>query len=66
MLPPLAQDVPSLPCAWMMQSAAAMNHTSPDGRFVMELNNGDTWILYSSDPDMEFFYVPAQPNDPNK
>ncbi|CAM9504804.1 unnamed protein product, partial [Ectocarpus fasciculatus] len=42
------------------------NHTSPDGRFELELNDGSLWILYSSDPDIEFHYINAQPNEPNK
>lgn len=42
------------------------NHTSPDGRFELELNDGSMWILYSSDPELEFHYITAQPNEPNK
>lgn len=42
------------------------NHTSPDGRFELELNDGSLWLLYSSDPTLEFFYISAQPNEPNK
>lgn len=42
------------------------NHTNADGRFMMELNDGSTWILYSSESDIELFYIPALPNEPNK
>lgn len=42
------------------------NHTSDDGRFELELNDGSMWILYSSDPELEFHYINAQPNEPNK
>eukprot|EP00904_Undaria_pinnatifida_P011661 jgi/Undpi1/7625/HiC_scaffold_23.g10098.m1 len=42
------------------------NHTSTDGRFMLELNDGNRWILYSSDVSMALYYVPAQPNEPNK
>lgn len=46
------------------QSVSEGNHTSPDGRFVVELNDGKQWILYSSDHDLEFVYSPAAPNEP--
>lgn len=39
---------------------------SADGRFEIELNDGNVWILYSSDPEIEFLYVSALPNEPNK
>lgn len=47
------------------QSASGQNHTSPDGRFAVELNDGNTWVLYSSEVDLELSYIPAQPNEPN-
>lgn len=42
------------------------NHTSLNGRFELELNDGSVWILYSSNPELEFHYITAQPNEPNK
>ncbi|CAM9110958.1 unnamed protein product [Scytosiphon promiscuus] len=34
--------------------------TSSDGRFVLELNDGTTWILYSSDSSLEFVFVTSE------
>ena len=48
-----------------VQAVSDGNHTSTDGRFVLEFTNGNHWILYSSDESITF-YVPAQPNEPNK
>ena len=49
-----------------VQAVSDGNHTSTDGRFMLELNDGNRWILYSSDVSMALYYVPAQPNEPNK
>ena len=49
-----------------VQAVSDGNHTSIDGRFVLEFINGNHWILYSSDERITLFYVPAQPNEPNK
>ncbi|CAN0416063.1 unnamed protein product, partial [Ascophyllum nodosum] len=42
------------------------NHTSSDGRFLVELNNGNRWILYCSDHAIEFHYDSTKPNIPNR
>ncbi|CAM9216242.1 unnamed protein product [Ascophyllum nodosum] len=44
--------------------ATAVNHTSDDGRFMLELQDGSTWILYC-DTDLELTYSPAEPNEPD-
>eukprot|EP00752_Nemacystus_decipiens_P012462 g11038.t2 len=41
------------------------NHTSSDGRFVLDLNDGTTWILYSSDTNLELYHVPADIDRPS-
>lgn len=52
-------------CAYIEQGAMSTNHTSSDGTFKIELNDGSTWMLYSSNTDIEFYYAPAEPNQPN-
>lgn len=47
------------------QGVAAQNHTSSEGRFVLELNDGTTWILYSSDTNLELYHVPAEGSQPS-
>jgi len=42
-----------------------MDHASADGRFVMDLEDGTTWILYSSDPTIELRHVPASDGLPS-
>eukprot|EP00752_Nemacystus_decipiens_P007462 g6667.t1 len=47
-------------------SASSRVHTDSRGRFVLELNDGSTWIVYSSDQDLELSYVPATADTPSK
>ncbi|CAM9212408.1 unnamed protein product, partial [Ectocarpus sp. 12 AP-2014] len=44
---------------------ADQTHTSSDGRFVLELNDLTTWILYSSDTSLELEYEPAVDDTPS-
>lgn len=47
------------------QSASGSSHTSNSGRFVLELNDESTWILYSSNMDIELFYAAGEDGAPN-
>lgn len=47
------------------QSASRGAHTDSRGRFVLELNDGSTWIIYSSDKDLELSYVAATSDRPS-
>ncbi|CAN0065398.1 unnamed protein product, partial [Ectocarpus sp. 6 AP-2014] len=46
-------------------AVADQTHTSSDGRFVLELNDLTTWILYSSDTSLELEYEPAVDDTPS-
>eukprot|EP00903_Cladosiphon_okamuranus_P008293 g7980.t1 len=46
-------------------SASRGVHTDSHGRFVLEFNDGSTWIVYSSDKDLELSYVPATSTRPS-
>ncbi|CAM9159945.1 unnamed protein product [Ectocarpus fasciculatus] len=46
-------------------AVADQTHTSSDGRFVLELNDLTTWILYSSDTSLELQYEPAVDDTPS-
>lgn len=49
----------------LWQGVGSQNHTSSDGRFVLGLNDGTTWILYSSDTALELYHVPADADRPS-
>ena len=47
------------------QSASDGVHTNSRGRFMLELNDGSTWIVYSSNKELELAYVPATSDKPS-
>ncbi|CBN76107.1 Endo-1,3-beta-glucanase, family GH81 [Ectocarpus siliculosus] len=46
-------------------AAAGGVHTNSRGRFMLELNDGSTWIVYSSNRELELSYVPATSDTPS-
>ncbi|CAN0304217.1 unnamed protein product [Ascophyllum nodosum] len=47
-------------------SASSRSHTSSDGRFAVELNDGSTWMLYySGDEELQLNFVSASDNGIN-